>query len=207
MKLFSTFLAVRIASAFVLLVLSLPTVASAQRSIGAKSLVLDDGAGNISTLVAAPGGSGTLTLPSGSGTLTLGGFTPAYFNAYTTFLPFTIAPGSEVPVSTVSVISGFVADGSGGYIVSATGVYNVEYTVTRDEPSAFAISVNGVVQPNSVFGCATGTTVVHGNALLSLTAGDDVTLIASPNNVVAVTLELFQPFYSVVASVTATRIQ
>jgi hypothetical protein len=206
MKLFSTFFASRTALVTMLLVLGLPTLALAQRAIGAESLILDDGAGNISTLVAAPGGSGTITLPSGSGTLSVGGFTPAYFNAYTTFVPFTIAPGGEVPVTTVAVISGFTADGFGGYTVTATGVYNVEYTVARDEPSSFALSVNGITAPHSVFGCATGTTVVHGNAFLSLNIGDVIKLIASPNNFVAATLESVVPG-TVEASLTATRIQ
>ncbi|HET6402241.1 MAG TPA: hypothetical protein VFH95_12700 [Candidatus Kapabacteria bacterium] len=61
-------------------VISVSVSASAQsRSLGARSLVLDDGAGNITTLVAPSGGSGTITLPSltltfpatnGSGVLT-----------------------------------------------------------------------------------------------------------------------------------------
>ncbi|HZK76425.1 MAG TPA: hypothetical protein VFD13_05900 [Candidatus Kapabacteria bacterium] len=217
-----------ISNVFFAIAFVIATSASAQtRAIGAKSLILDDGAGNITTLVAAPGGSGTVTLPSstltfpatnasgvlmnnGSGGLSWtapSGFTAAYFNAYTTSVATTIVAGGEVPVTTVATSSGFTSDGFGGFTVSATGVYNVEYTVARDEASAFAISVNGTEAAGSEFGCATGTTVIHGNAILSLIAGDVVRLIASPNNTSAVTMESISPGNTVEASLTAIRIQ
>jgi hypothetical protein len=155
-------------------------------------------------------GSVTATTYFGDGSHLTGissGFTPAYFNAYATSIPFTIPAGGEIPLPpTGATISGFTPDGTGGYIVAATGIYNVEYTVARDEPSAFAISVNGAVAANSVFGCATGTTVVHGSAILSLTTGNDITLVASPNNSTAVTLESVVTG-TVEASLTAIRIQ
>ncbi len=177
------------------------------RAIGAKALLLDDGAGNTTTLLAAPGGSGTLTLPSGTGTLSLGGFTPAFFNAYATSIAATIPIGGEVPVTTVGHNSGFTADGFGGFTVSATGVYNVEYTVAKVESGAFALTVNGVEASGSEFGCATGTVVIHGNVILSLTSGDVLRLIASPNNTAAVTMETISPGNTVEASLTAIRIQ
>lgn len=197
------------------------------RAIGAKSLVLDDGAGNITTLIAPLGGSGTITLPSltltfpstnvsgvltnnGSGGLSWvapSGFTPAYFNAYATSFAATIPAGGEVPIPSAATSAGFTADGSGGFTVSATGVYNVEYTVSRDESSAFAIKVNATEAAGSEFGCATGTSVIHGNVILSLVAGDVVSLIASPNNTTAVTMESISPGNTVEASLTAIRIQ
>ena len=198
--------------------------AQAQRQT---ALYIDDGHGAFSILT-APLGGGAITLPgasitfpttnaagvltnTGSGSLSwtaISGFTPAFFNAYTTFWPFTIPAGAKIPLTTVATITGFTSDGSGGYVVAATGVYNVEYTVARVESSAFGISVNGVIQPNSIFGCATGTLVIHGNAILSLTAGADVTLNASLFNSSAVTLETYPPGSGAVeASLTATRIQ
>ncbi|HET6402243.1 MAG TPA: hypothetical protein VFH95_12710 [Candidatus Kapabacteria bacterium] len=214
---------------FAIALVMLATVcASAQtRALGARSLVLDDGAGNTTMLVAASGGTGTFTLPAlsltfpstnasgvltnnGSGSLSWAassGFTPAYFNAYTTSVAATIPAGGEVPVTTVGASSGFTSDGSGGFTVSATGVYNVEYTVARDESSAFAITVNGTKAAGSEFGCATGTSIVHGNVILSLTASDVIKLIASPNNSSAVTMETLSAGNTVEASLTAIRIQ
>jgi hypothetical protein len=128
-------------------------------------------------------------------------------NAYTVFVPFTIPAGGIIPVTTIATNSGFVVDPFGDFTVLAAGTYNVEYTVTRDEASAFAISVNGVMAPNSVFGCATGTNVIHGNAFLTLVAGDVISLIAAPSNPSAVTLEPFALFSNVEASLTAVRIQ
>ena len=91
--------------------------------------------------------------------------------------------------------------------MSATGVYNVEYTVAKVESGAFALTVNGVEAAGSEFGCATGTVVIHGNDILSLTSGDVLKLIASPNNTTAVTMETLSPGNTVEASLTAIRIQ
>jgi len=163
-------------------------------------------AGSNCTIDASGNVTATTYHGNGSSLTGISAFTPAYFNAYTTSVAVSIPAGGEIPVTTIAVNSGFTADGSGGYTVTATGVYNVEYTVARDESSSLAISVNGSVAANSVFGCATGTSVVHGNAMLSLTAGDKITLIASPNNSVSITLESVVTG-TVEASLTATRIQ
>jgi hypothetical protein len=179
--------------------------AHAQRAVGAESLILDDGAGHTSTLVAPAGGSGTITLPSVSGTLSVGGFTPSFFNAYMTF-GFVVAPG-EIPIiqnGVLAVNAGFINDGVGAFTVTATGVYNVEFTIAPTSPGTFAIEVNGTIAPNSQFGCETGTTIVHGNAMISLTAGDAITLVnVGPGTNL---LSSVSPG-TVTASLTATRIQ
>ena len=133
-------------------------------------------------------------------------FTPSYLNAYTTLVPFTIPAGGVIPVNSVAVNSGFISLGNGSFIVSNSGTYNVEFTVARNEPSAIALLVNGLSQPNSQFGCATGTTVVHGSAILQLLAGDILSLIAANNNAVSITLSPVV-LNTVVASMTAIRIQ
>jgi hypothetical protein len=160
-------------------------------------ILLDDGAGNTLTLLppASGGSNGSMNV-----------FTPAYFNAYVTSAPTSIVPGGDIPITTVATISGFVANGLGGFIVSMPGIYNVEFTVARNEPSAFAVAVNGAIQPNAVFGCATGTVVVHGSAMIPLLAGQVIKLVSSPLNATSVTLES-EVAGAVQASLSATRIQ
>ncbi len=132
-----------------------------------------------------------------------GGFTPSYLNAYASASQ-TVAISAAVVFASIPFSAGFTTT-STTFTVTATGIYNVEFTVTPVGVSDFAITVNGTVAPNCAFGCATGTTVIHGNAILSLTAGDVLQLINN-NSPAAVTLTP-EVAASTSASITAIRIQ
>jgi hypothetical protein len=195
---------------------------SSSAQIRQTKLYIDDGSGNFSILQAAPGG-GTLTLPgstlafpvanasgvltnNGSGTLSWGaasGFAPSYINAYSTLTLF-VPLLSTIPISTVAYSAGITSNGFGAFTVTAPGIYNVEYSITPTSPGTFAIAVNGTVQANSQIGCATGTTVIHNNAIESLNAGDVITLVNA--FFVTAVLSPVTPG-SVTASLTAIRIQ
>jgi hypothetical protein len=160
---------------------------------------LNDGGATAGQVLTAVGGGAPTWQASTS-------ITPTYFNAYTTFVPFTIAVGGTVPTTTVAANAGFIPDLAGGFIAVTAGTYKVDYAVAHNEPGAFAITVNGVVAPNSQFGCATGTTIINGDAILTLAAGDLVRLINSPNSATAMTLSPVV-LNTVVASLTAVRLQ
>jgi hypothetical protein len=200
-------------------------IASAQ--VRQTALYIDDGHGAFSTLT-APLGGGAITLPgasitfpttNGNGVLTNDGagnlswtalppmgvlFQPAYFNYYTTSFPLSIPPGVVVPVTTFAINTGFTSDGSGGFTVQAAGIYNIEFSISPQSSAAFAIFVNSIAAQNSEFGCSTGTTVIHGNAILSLNALDKIQLA----NVGFTTVSLASAFPgTVTASLSAIRIQ
>ena len=209
----------------IILIACCSLAANAQRQT---KLYIDDGSGNFYTLTAPSGGTGgTYTLPSsgltfpaanaagvltntGSGSLSwtpISGFTPAYFNAYSTSFqvvaPFPIA---EVTLDSVAFKAGFTADGFGGFTATAAGIYNVEFSVTPTSASAFAITQNGVILANSQIGCATATTVIHGNAIVSLAVNDKIALVSVFSTVA---LSAFPPFPpgGATATLTAIRIQ
>jgi BclA C-terminal domain len=194
--------------------------ANAQRQT---KLYIDDGHGAFSILT-APLGGGAITLPgasitfpstnaagvltnTGTGSLSwtpVSGFTPAYFNAYSTNIQF---------VPTFSAVSfafpppfnvGFIVDPVlNTFTATSAGIYNMEFSVIPNSASTFAITQNGVVLANSQIGCATATTVIHGNAIVSLAAGDVMSLVS-----VQGTVGLFPSSPgSITASLTAIRIQ
>ena len=117
-----------------------------------------------------------------------------------------VFPGLAVNLMTVAQASDIIPFFMGGFIVNSAGTYKVDYAVAHVEPCAFALTVNGIIAPNSQFGCATGTTIINGSAILSLNAGDIVQLINSPLSIVAVALTPVVPG-TVVASLTAVRLQ
>ncbi len=172
--------------------------------------VTSAGAGTFSSLtLAAPlaisqGGTGATTVAGAQANLGINTFTPAYLNAYYTGIGQFVPLNSAVFFSSVPFSVGFTSTPNSFTVITA-GVYNVEFTVTPAQASDFAITVNGFVAPNAAFGCATGTTVIHGNAILSLNAGDVLALINN-NSPSAVILNPFVTG-SVVASITAVRIQ
>jgi hypothetical protein len=185
----------------VLGLISLSSVSShAQRSLGAKSLVLDDGSGNTLT-ISYPNsppvaGNSTLNLSGGAT------FTPAYLQAYTTATPV-IANGSAVTFASFPFSAGFTTAPT-TFTATAAGVYNVDFTISPTAASDFAIAVNGVVAPSASFGCFTWTTVIHGNAILSLNVGDVLSLINNSGSGQTLSSVVAG---SVTASITVVRIQ
>ncbi len=170
----------RISILFIVLgLISLSSASSrAQRALGAKSLVLDDGSGNTLT-ISYPNTSPTV---AGNSTLTLSGgatFTASHLNAYSTTNQ-AITNGSSVAfASGITIAGGFTVTPSfDNFAPSTTGIYNVDFACQISGGGNVAITVNGVVQPGASFGTSSGTpATVSGIAILSLNAGDVVRLI------------------------------
>jgi hypothetical protein len=176
----------------------------AQRALGTKSLVLDDGNGNTLTISYpnTPPVAGNSTLNLSGGTAGGATFTPAYLQAYTTATPV-IANGSAVTFASFPFSVGFTTAPT-TFTVAATGVYNVDFTM-QTSICNFEIMVNGVAAPNASFGGAQeGFGTIHGNAILSLNAGDVLSIVN--NYGYSVTLRSTATG-EVTASITAVRIQ
>lgn len=76
----------------------------------------------------------------------------------------------------VSTAGFFHAPGASWIVVSTAGTYEIFWTVTAVEPNQFAIIVNGVPLAGSVFGSGAGTQQNSGQVMVTLAAGDVVTL-------------------------------
>jgi len=61
-------------------------------------------------------------------------------------------------------------------IVSA-GTYTITFTVTSNNPNQFTIFVNGVANTSTTYGSGAGTQTNIGQAILTLGAGDVITLV------------------------------
>ncbi len=68
------------------------------------------------------------------------------------------------------------APGSADTTVIAVGTYEISWNVSAVEPSQFALFVNGVVSAGGIFGSGAGTQQNNGHILLTLSAGDVVSL-------------------------------
>jgi hypothetical protein len=154
------------ATAFLALALQLnPSSLFAQASqyYHSRGIFLDDGAGHTTTL-----------LPTG----TYGTFAPAYVNAYLPYLfaPYIAPVGFYIftPFTTQKV--GFTINAAGDAVAGVTGIYTADFSVTPQSATSFALYQNGVKVAASQVDCAANATT-HGSTILSLTAGDVITII------------------------------
>ncbi len=67
------------------------------------------------------------------------------------------------------------------------GIYEIGFSISGAEPNQFALFVNGVVVPGSIFGSGAGTQQTHGQVILALTANSVITLV-NHSSAAAVTL-------------------
>jgi hypothetical protein len=80
------------------------------------------------------------------------------------------------------------APGNAGIAVTNSGTYKVTFSVSALEPCQFALFVNGDAAAGTVYGSGTGTQQDTGQAILSLAAGDTLTLV-NHTSAAAVTLQ------------------
>ncbi len=73
-------------------------------------------------------------------------------------------------------------------MVTSSGTYLVNFSVSGVEPNQFALFVNGVVDPASDYGSGAGTQQNNGQVILTLNAGDVLQLVNN-TSAAAVTLQ------------------
>ncbi len=73
-------------------------------------------------------------------------------------------------------------------VVSTSGTYRVEFSVSGVEPAEFALMNNGVLVNGTVYGSGAGTQQDAGSAIVNLGAGDVLT-VRNHSSSAAVTLQ------------------
>lgn len=116
----------------------------------------------------APGVNGSTGIPGG-----LLGYGYIY-NTSTQIVP----SESSVIFDSNGLINGFIHTAPSPFVViTSSGVYKIDFSVTGNIPNQFAIFVNDVPQPSSIYGSSIGTQQNNGSVILSLNTGDVVTLV------------------------------
>jgi hypothetical protein len=73
-------------------------------------------------------------------------------------------------------------------VVGSGGTYLVNFSVSGTEPNQFTLFDNGLAVPGTTYGSGGGTQQNNGQAIVTLVAGDMLTLV-NQSSVFAVTLE------------------
>jgi len=93
-------------------------------------------------------------------------------------VPQTIAIQGSVLFDSNGVLLGIKhTPGGAGITVDSGGIYSVFFSLSGTEPSQFGLFVNGVVAPGSIYGSGAGTQQNNGQIVLSLNAGDTLSLV------------------------------
>jgi hypothetical protein len=80
------------------------------------------------------------------------------------------------------------APGTPDILVTTSGTYRIDVVVSAVEPNQFSVMVNGSPAPGATFGSGAGTQQSTGQVILSLFAGDVLTL-RNHSSAAAVTLQ------------------
>jgi hypothetical protein len=104
-------------------------------------------------------------------------------------LAATVAAGAAVPFANNGSMTAGIAHTPGNSTITFTnaGVYRVEFIASVTEPGQLVLALNGIEIPSTVYGRATGTSEISGQAILSISAGDVLTLRNPTGNSPALT--------------------
>lgn len=133
-----------------------------------------------------------LVVTSTSGSVTVGGGASAYGYVYNTdgqsvAIDAPVYFNSNGPLLGVTHVA--AADPTGFPVnIVAAGVYSISFSVSGVEASQFAIFVNGTAAASTIYGSGAGTQQNTGQAILTLGAGDVITLV-NHSSAAAVTLQ------------------
>jgi hypothetical protein len=97
---------------------------------------------------------------------------------------------ADVTFDSNGILSGGIshAPGTSQVVVSTAGTYSVEFIVSAVEPNQFAVFVNGAAAPGALYGSGSGIQQTAGHLVLTLAAGDVLTL-RNHSSAAAVTLQ------------------
>jgi hypothetical protein len=103
-------------------------------------------------------------------------------------IPGTVGAGTDVPLANNGPMSSGVTYASNGQItIAVAGVYHVSFLASVTEPGQLELTQNGTPLPSTVYGRATGTSEISGQAILNVAAGDVITLRNPAGNSPALT--------------------
>jgi hypothetical protein len=89
----------------------------------------------------------------------------------------TVAIESDITFDTNGPLSGFThTAGTSGVVVGATGTYLITFSVSSVQPGQFTLMVNGAAIPGTTYGSGAGTQQDNGQAIVTLTATDVLSL-------------------------------
>jgi hypothetical protein len=123
--------------------------------------------------------------------------------------PATVAPGSAVSFPQDGPESGAIARLSvSTFSLPAIGTYRVAFSVSVTEPGQLGLTLNGALLAYTVYGRATGTGEIVGEAFVRTTVANSVLALVNPaGNVVALTITpLAGGTHPAVASLTIERL-
>jgi BclA C-terminal domain len=103
------------------------------------------------------------------------GAAPARFISVYNTAAEVVALEADVAFNTQGPASGFSLSSS-TVLVAESGFYQISFTVSAVEPNQFTLFVNGAPIPGTTFGSGAGTQQNHGQAIMTLAAGDVITL-------------------------------
>jgi hypothetical protein len=120
----------------------------------------------------------------------------------------TVAPGNEVSLPDEGPSSGITNIGPGTFLLPNVGTYDVAFSVSVDEPGQLVLVLTGLELPYTVYGKATATSEITGDALIQTTTPGSLLSLNNPTgDTVALTITPFaggaQP---VAASITITEL-
>lgn len=103
-------------------------------------------------------------------------------------LAATIGAGTDVPFAHNGPMSSGITYATNGHITIATpGVYRIEFIASVSEPGQLELTQNGVAISSTIYGRASGTSEISGQATLTVAAGDVITLRNPTGNSPALT--------------------
>ncbi|MER1999844.1 MAG: collagen-like protein, partial [Lysinibacillus sp.] len=91
----------------------------------------------------------------------------------------TVSPNTDVIFNTTGVVTPGITHtpGTANIVVTSPGDYEILFGTTTNEPSQFAVFVNGTTQlPGTLYGSGSGVVQNNGLAIVTLAANDVVTL-------------------------------
>jgi len=103
----------------------------------------------------------------------------------------TVAPTNDIlfPQDGPSYGSSIVRTGSGEFMLTALGIYQILFQVSVDEAGQLVLTLNGTELPYTVVGRATGTSQIVGMALVTVNLIGSVLTVRNPaESVVALTI-------------------
>jgi hypothetical protein len=104
--------------------------------------------------------------------------------------PQVVAIEGDITFDTNDIITGGIAHtaGTSQIVIANAGIYLIKFAVSGVEPNQFGVFINGAPLPESIYGSGAGTQQNNGQVLVTLNAGDIITL-RNHSSASAVTLQ------------------